>query len=73
MVRRAVVLVLAAVIALLVPGIAHAGAPAGVGPGAEQPPETFAPTLHVPADYPTIQEAIDPVQPGGMVLIAPGV
>ena len=49
------------------------GAPAGVGPGVEQPPETFTSTLHVPADYPTIQEAIDHVQPGGMVLIAPGV
>ena len=49
------------------------GAPAGVGPGAEQPPQQFAPTLQVPADYPTIQQAVDHVKPGGMVLIAPGV
>jgi plastocyanin len=49
------------------------GARAGVGPGVEQPPETFASTLRVPAQYPTIQAAVDHVAPGGMVLIAPGV
>lgn len=49
------------------------GAVADVGPGVEQPPETFAPTIHVPADFRTIQQAVDHAQPGGMVLIAPGV
>ena len=44
-----------------------------VGPGTEAPPRHYADTLRVPADYPTIQEAVDHVEPGGMVLIAPGV
>ncbi|HJX07147.1 MAG TPA: right-handed parallel beta-helix repeat-containing protein [Actinomycetota bacterium] len=49
------------------------GAHADVGPGTEQPPQTFAPTVHVPADFLTIQQAVDHVRPGGMVLIAAGV
>ena len=49
---------------LLTPIAAHAD---------EQPPQTFAPTIRVPSDFPTIQDAVDHVRPGGMVLIAPGV
>jgi plastocyanin len=30
-------------------------------------------TLRVPADYPTIQEAVDAAKPGSLVLVAPGV
>jgi plastocyanin len=30
-------------------------------------------TLHVPADYPTIQAAVDAAKPGSLVLVAPGV
>jgi plastocyanin len=44
-----------------------------VGPGREQPPNGYSDTLHVPEDYPTIQGAVDRVQPGGMVLVAPGI
>ncbi len=41
---------------------------------AQQPPPTgFAGTIRVPTGAPTIQQAVDRVQPGGMVLIAPGV
>ena len=46
---------------------------AAVGPGREQPPSGYAKTLRVPSDYATIQDAVDHVKPGGMVLIAPGV
>jgi plastocyanin len=45
----------------------------GVGPGREPVPTAFAPTIRVPANYATIQEAVDHAEPGGMVLIAPGV
>ena len=45
----------------------------GVGPGREPVPTAFAPTVRVPADFPTVQEAVDHAEPGGMVLIAPGV
>jgi plastocyanin len=33
---------------------------------------TAAGTLHVPADYPTIQRAVDAARPGALVLVAPG-
>jgi hypothetical protein len=69
--RRALVSVFTAILMLLLPGIARANA--DVGPGNEQPPETFAPTIHVPAQFPTVQQGVDHVRPGGMVLIAPGV
>jgi plastocyanin len=49
------------------------GAGDGVTPGREQPPHGYAETLRVPADFPTIQAAVDHVHPGGMVLIAAGV
>jgi plastocyanin len=45
----------------------------GVSPGREPAPAGFAETLRVPADYPTVQEAVSHAEPGGMVLIAPGV
>ncbi len=45
----------------------------GVGPGREPLPGGFSATVRVPADYPTVQEAVDHAEPGGMVLIAPGV
>ncbi len=44
-----------------------------VSPGREPVPSGFADTLKVPADYRTVQEAVDHAEPGGMVLIAPGV
>jgi hypothetical protein len=46
---------------------------AAVGPGREPVPGGFADTVRVPRDEPTIQQAVDVAQPGGMVLIAPGV
>ena len=57
------------------PVAAHAGTDAsgGAGPGLEQPPTAFAASIRVPGDYPTIQRAVVQVQPGGMILIAPGV
>ena len=45
----------------------------GVSPGREPLPGGFAATVRVPADYPSVQEAVDHAEPGGMVLIAPGV
>ena len=39
----------------------------------QPPPAGFAGTIRVPADVATIQAAVDRVEPGGMVLIAPGV
>lgn len=40
-----------------------------VGP----PPAQFAHIIHVPADQPTIQKAVDAAQSGDLVLVAPGV
>jgi hypothetical protein len=64
MARRAAAAVLVTALALLIPAAAHADQP---------PPQTFAPTIRVPRDFQTIQEAVDHVRPGGMVLVAPGV
>jgi len=36
------------------------------------PPSQFAHVIHVPADKPTIQEAVDAAQPGDLILVAPG-
>src|SRR2546425_3468207 len=44
-----------------------------VGPGREPLPTGFERTVRVPADFPTIQQAVNHAKPGGMVLIAPGV
>jgi len=49
------------------------GSTAGVGPGRETPPGLPGATIRVPADQPTIQAAVDHAQPGGLVLISPGV
>jgi len=45
----------------------------GVGPGRETPPSVPAATVRVPKDAPTIQGAVDRAEPGGLVLISPGV
>jgi plastocyanin len=60
---------------VVVVGDAQIPSPSGgeVGPGREPVPTGFAATVHVPADFPTIQEAVDHAKPGGMVLIAPRV
>lgn len=44
-----------------------------VGPGRETPPSLPGETVLVPQDAATIQEAVDVAEPGGLVLIAPGV
>lgn len=49
------------------------GASDGVGPGREPVPGGFAATVRVPADAATIQGAVDAAEPGGMVLIDPGI
>ena len=49
------------------------GSGTGVGPGREEPPSLPAATILVPQDVPTIQGAVDVVEPGGLVLISPGV
>jgi plastocyanin len=48
------------------------GAP-GVGPGREPPPSLPGDEIRVPQDAPTVQAAVDAAEPGGLVLIAPGV
>ncbi|MBI4260342.1 MAG: right-handed parallel beta-helix repeat-containing protein, partial [Actinobacteria bacterium] len=45
----------------------------GVGPGREEPPTSPGPTIRVPQDAATIQEAVDRAEPGGLVLVSPGV
>ncbi|HSJ51261.1 MAG TPA: cupredoxin domain-containing protein [Actinomycetota bacterium] len=44
-----------------------------VGPGREEPPDRPGATIRVPQDAGTIQEAVDRAEPGGLVLISPGV
>lgn len=44
-----------------------------VGPGREPVPTGYRDVIRVPEDAPTIQEAVDRAEPGGMVLIAAGV
>ncbi|HEY6565906.1 MAG TPA: right-handed parallel beta-helix repeat-containing protein [Actinomycetota bacterium] len=58
---------------VLVGDVALPGATSGTGPDREPVPSGFADTVRVPQDEPTIQEAVDAAEPGGMVLIAPGV
>ncbi len=36
------------------------------------PPSQFAHVIHVPADKPTIQDAVNAAQPGDLILVAPG-
>ena len=47
--------------------------PSRSGLGREPVPGGFAETVRVPQDAATIQEAVDAAEPGGMVLIAPGI
>jgi plastocyanin len=49
------------------------GAAEDVGPGRETPPTLPGDEIRVPDDAATIQEAVDVAEPGGIVLIAPGV
>jgi plastocyanin len=49
------------------------GSASGVGPGREQPPSRIGPTVRVPQDQPTIQEAVDAAEPGSLVVVSPGV
>jgi hypothetical protein len=72
--RRSLTLAFAFVGALipLIWAMPHAWA-REVGPGREPVPGGFAETVRVPHDAATIQEAVDAADPGGMVLIAPGI
>ena len=58
-------------------GLAQGGPEEGleqdVGPGRETPPALPGDTVLVPQDQPTIQQGVDAAEPGGLVLIAPGV
>ncbi len=58
---------------VLVGDAAVPGAASDVGPGREAPPSLPGATVRVPKDVPTIQEAVDSAEPGGLVLISPGV
>ena len=49
------------------------GAAFGVGPGRETPPSLPGDEVRVPRDAPTIQAAVDAAQPGGIVVVSPGV
>jgi plastocyanin len=49
------------------------GAAPGVGPGRETPPGLPGDEVRVPRDAPTIQAAVDAAEPGGIVVIEPGV
>jgi plastocyanin len=49
------------------------GAFSGVGPGRETPPALPGGEIRVPEEAPTIQAAVDAAEPGGLVLISPGV
>lgn len=49
------------------------GGNGAVGPGREPVPTSPGRTIHVPADQPTIQAAVNAATPGDLVLVAPGV
>jgi Right handed beta helix region/Phospholipase_D-nuclease N-terminal len=71
--RIALRLALLAVALLPLSVPATARAQSDVGPGREVPPALPAETVRVPQDRPTIQEAVDAAEPGGLVLISPGI
>ncbi|HET9249080.1 MAG TPA: right-handed parallel beta-helix repeat-containing protein [Actinomycetota bacterium] len=52
--------------------VGDATLPGGAAPGPDPVPGGPSDTFRVPEDAPTIQEAIDRAQPGGLVLVAPG-
>jgi hypothetical protein len=58
---------------VLVGGRALPGGAGEVGPGREVPPGLPGDEIRVPQDAPTIQAAVDAAEPGGIVLISPGV
>jgi plastocyanin len=58
---------------VLVGGAPIPGAVSGVGPGRETPPALPGGEIRVPEDAPTIQAAVDAAEPGGLVVISPGV
>jgi plastocyanin len=49
------------------------GAASDVGPGREAPPSLPGAEIRVPLDAPTIQAAVDAAEPGGIIVISPGV
>ncbi len=49
------------------------GTDSEVGPGRETPPSLPGTEIRVPEEAPTIQAAVDAAEPGGLVLISPGV
>jgi len=65
----------AGMIGLVLVGDAPVPSPGGaeVGPGRETPPGLPGDEIRVPQDRPTIQAAVDAAEPGGIVLISPGV
>jgi hypothetical protein len=65
--------VLALTATALLPTAAVAQDGSDVGPGRETPPALPGDTLLVPQDEPTIQAAVDAAEPGGLVLVSPGV
>ena len=73
--RRVRACILLAFPLLLGLSASRALAPEGgeVGPGREQPPALPGGEIRVPRDATTIQAAVDAAQPGGIVLISPGV
>jgi hypothetical protein len=58
---------------VLLPTAARAQDGSEVGPGRETPPALPGETILVPQDAATIQDAVDLAEPGGLILIAPGV
>jgi hypothetical protein len=64
---------LASVTTALAPAAVLAQADSDVGPGRETPPALPGDTVLVPQDAPTIQQAVDAAEPGGLVLVSPGV
>ena len=65
-------LIVLPLVVLTVPVPARAGS-SEIGPGREPPPSLPGDTILVPQDASTIQEAVDRAEPGGLVLISPGV
>src|SRR6185503_11204765 len=53
--------------------VGDAPLPGGGAPGPDPVPAGPAGTVRVPRDAPTIQQAVDQAEPGGLVLIAAGV
>jgi phospholipase D-like protein/parallel beta helix pectate lyase-like protein len=58
---------------VLLPTAVRAQDGSEVGPGRETPPALPGDTVLVPQDAPTIQAAVDAAEPGGLVLVSPGV